>query len=453
MKRTMRILAALMFMLIGCGCIYTEADAAEKNFTITNDYNGQNYLNVGDTGKVELDLSSAYTDITITEVTYESTNESVIYCDSTGNYKALAKGEGGIKANYIIEQAYTYNDYVYGEDGALQVQEVVDTYTIEGTATIYFIVQPDMSSAYLSKTSIKLYTADSYGSTEFTVNLKGCETLSETDGYTSFFVESSNSKISVYASMTDNVIKVSAYGTGTTTVKFTINDKELKLKVTLKQVKINKTSLLIVTGKKAQLKIKGISNGLIKWKSTKKSAVTVNSKGVIKARKNGNAVIIANVKGARVGCAVSVVTAKMSKIIKTAKRIGKTCKYSQPMRMMSGYYDCSSLVWRAYKTAGITFGNRSYAPVAADIAKWCSGHGKRISKSMSTGQINKMIFKPGDLYFGTGESNGRYLGIYHVEMFAGYDCYGISASGKPMLTTCWANRGEGYGYGGLIMRP
>lgn len=47
-----------------------------------------------------------------------------------------------------------------------------------------------------------------------------------------------------------------------------------------------------------------------------------------------------------------------------------------------------------------------------------------------------MKSRPGDLLFGTGANNGRYKGIYHVEMFVGYACYGFQGN-KPILTTKW----------------
>lgn len=72
---------------------------------------------------------------------------------------------------------------------------------------------------------------------------------------------------------------------------------------------------------------------------------TGSGKGVIKAKKKtGNTVVYAQIGEHRLGCAVSVVSSKMKKVINRAKRIYKTCKYSQPLRMNSKYYDCSSLV-------------------------------------------------------------------------------------------------------------
>ena len=59
------------------------------------------------------------------------------------------------------------------------------------------------------------------------------------------------------------------------------------------------------------------------------------------------------------GCAVSVVSASRKKAVNTAIHIAKTCTYSQPKRMQSKYYDCSSLVWKSYHKNGVNFGGRT----------------------------------------------------------------------------------------------
>ena len=65
-----------------------------------------------------------------------------------------------------------------------------------------------------------------------------------------------------------------------------------------------------------------------------------------------------------------------------------------------------------------------------------------------------MKLNPGDLMFETGADNGRYLGIYHVEMFTGYVVAYYGSDGKPVLYETWGARPDGY-YGGgyMIYRP
>lgn len=103
---------------------------------------------------------------------------------------------------------------------------------------------------------------------------------------------------------------------------------------------------------------------------------------------------------------------------------------------------------------GKTFGDSSYAPVAANIAKWCARHKKMVTKSYTWNQIQEMKLRPGDLLFKTGQKNGRYKGIYHVEMFVGYAVSHYDEFGEPVLTERWAAREEDYGGGGYpIARP
>lgn len=88
-----------------------------------------------------------------------------------------------------------------------------------------------------------------------------------------------------------------------------------------------------------------------------------------------------------------------------------------------------------------------------DIAKWCAGKKKMVKGGVSEKNITKMKLRPGDLVFQTGAKNGRYKGIYHVEMFVGYRCYGFSGN-TPMLMPCWTARYDGYAYGAkLVGRP
>lgn len=90
--------------------------------------------------------------------------------------------------------------------------------------------------------------------------------------------------------------------------------------------------------------------------------------------------------------------------------------YSQPYRMSEGYYDCSSLVFRAYgRNSALLGGSYSWAPTAASMAQHMAATGKVVS----WGPVNVEELRPGDLIFYGQQSNGRYMGIYHVSMYYG----------------------------------
>jgi cell wall-associated NlpC family hydrolase len=217
---------------------------------------------------------------------------------------------------------------------------------------------------------------------------------------------------------------------------------------------MKKQSVLLAPKKTSQLKVKGKKTG-IKWSSTNPKVVKVSASGKVTALKTGNAVIKAKIGDTLLGCVVSVASQSKCKAVKQAIHIANTSQYSQAKRMQKGYYDCSSLVWRAYKSAGISLASSSYAPVAADLGKWCVQKKKTVKGGLSYKNVQKMKLNAGDLLFKDGENNGRFRGIYHVEMITGYICYGFDSKGKPLLELTWASRDPGYGGYGykLVGRP
>ena len=84
--------------------------------------------------------------------------------------------------------------------------------------------------------------------------------------------------------------------------------------------------------------------------------------------------------------------------------------------MQKGYYDCSSYVWRSYASDKFYIGgSKNWAPTAADLAKWCADKGY----VKLNGKIKYSKMMPGDLIFECGADNGRYKGIYHVDLYVG----------------------------------
>ncbi len=81
------------------------------------------------------------------------------------------------------------------------------------------------------------------------------------------------------------------------------------------------------------------------------------------------------------------------------------CQYSQDKRYQEGYYDCSSLVQRLYKEAGIDL-----PATAAEQGKYCY---------VNAMIINKKELEPGDLIFYSYEENGEFRNISHVAIYVG----------------------------------
>lgn len=73
------------------------------------------------------------------------------------------------------------------------------------------------------------------------------------------------------------------------------------------KIKLNKTKVSLTVGSNIQLKVKNTPRkASIKWSTNKKSVATVSKKGVVSAKKKGNAKITAKVKGKKYVCKVTV---------------------------------------------------------------------------------------------------------------------------------------------------
>ncbi len=89
--------------------------------------------------------------------------------------------------------------------------------------------------------------------------------------------------------------------------------------------------------------------------------------------------------------------------------------YSQALRDDGNHYDCSSLVYYAYKSAGINlvYGGSN---TAASEAHYCSANSLVVSEKYDAEKM-----KPGDLVFYSMGTNGRYKNITHVAIYCGKD--------------------------------
>lgn len=79
--------------------------------------------------------------------------------------------------------------------------------------------------------------------------------------------------------------------------------------------------------------------------------------------------------------------------------------YSQSRRDDPGWYDCSSLVYRSYAAAGITYLNGMDAASEAECL---------VNKGMT---VSYSELQPGDLIFYSYSANGKYRNISHVAIY------------------------------------
>lgn len=430
---------------------------------------GEYQLILGDTGQfmVPSSIEDEYGIVSeVSHAVYRSDAPEVVSVDENGVFTANTYGKAIISVELYKKDTAENNVFSYSDDNWYEEHywyeedywyDDADQYENDSegwicTVTYYFTVSPDLSNVTLKETSAVEYVTSEWDSVSFSFMLNS-DTLLTDDGLDVSY-SSSNEDIYVEGQLANNVITLYCYGIGRTTVTITINDVPFKVEIKTVLIRLSKQSLLLSPKETKNLKVKGIKKG-ITWSSTRKNVVTVTKNGKIKARKNGNAVIKARVGDKLVGCAVSVVSKQKKRAIKKAVKIGKTCKYSQTKRMQKGFYDCSSLVWKSYSKNGNNFGSSSYAPVAADLGKWCAKHKRLVKGGYSEKNISSMKIQAGDLVFKTGSDNGRYRGIYHVEMIAGYICYGFDSDKKPVLGMTWVNREDGYyvNFGEMVGRP
>lgn len=195
---------------------------------------------------------------------------SAMTIDSKGNYKTTAPGWV-----YVTIKGYDKDD-----------EEVF-------WATLTFKITVDMSKISLSKSSVTAYMASStdgyYSWYEDTVkiNLKCPRGIVLNGSMVNMYPEcqSSNKNVSVNASLTKNVLRLTftqkAKKNTSSTVTVSMGGKKYKIKVTLKTVTITANSLLLPKGSTKTLKISGYT-GKITWSSTNSKIASVSSKGVVK---------------------------------------------------------------------------------------------------------------------------------------------------------------------------
>lgn len=360
------------------------------------------------------------------KISYKNDHPEVVTIDEEHHtYRILGGGEASVILNAKIKKKDQNSATGYKSEIWL--------------AKFTFTVIGDASGTKLEKKKISSYMVyDTKSSAD--VKLIDCPNLK----YYSFDYSSSNKDMIVKVDFDprNEIVHVEATGRGKSEITMYLNGHPMKLIVENKITGISTDHYIMDVGDTVQLTLDEFKGNMV-WKSMNKKVATVSKAGLVTAKSVGNAIVYTKIGKEKVGCAVSVVKKGHTAVVGKAAEIGKTRMYSQPMRMSPGFYDCSSLVWMAYQLVSEDFGNSEYAPTAALECEYCEKNG-RILGAWTYEDIQKMKYLPGDCLFRTGANNGRYLGIYHVEMFAGYRVTGFDDDGKPILSMCWANRPDDY---------
>ncbi len=288
--------------------------------------------------------------------------------------------------------------------------------------------------------------------TSFKIDVNSKIELSETTN-ADISVVSSNTDMKVAAYLEKNVLTIDIYNTGMSTLTVYINGRKFNLSVNVIDNEISSTSVVISEGGTHQLKIRGEGAGRIEWSSVNPDIAEVDANGNIIGKTKGNTLIMAKVNGKTFGCVVSVTSEIRKNVVEWARAYSLKSRYSQSRRMEEGYYDCSSLAWRAYNKFGFNIMSTNYAPTAAAMGQFYDKNGRIVEGGLSDENVNKMVFEPGDLFFMEGAANnGRYRNVYHVEIISGYTFGGFNKSGKPIIGIEFANRAQN-DFRGFVGKP
>lgn len=189
------------------------------------------------------------------------------------------------------------------------------------TATVALAFSAPETVMAVSKGKVKSITVKNLPAKELTLKKGKTKTLKlkvKKSGKVSTAVTFKSSKPSVATVNSKGKIKAKKKGKANITVTSKANKKKrVTIKVTVgtpvTKVKLNKTTASVIVGEsftlKATVKPKKPSNKKIVWFTSNKSVATVNSKGVVTAKKAGNATITATARdgsGKKSACKVTV---------------------------------------------------------------------------------------------------------------------------------------------------
>ena len=298
-----------------------------------------------------------------------------------------------------------------------------ETLIAEGAKSFYIYVTDP-------KIQILDYCFNKYEQSQLVIPLEGCSKFSNIN------YKSSSKNLSVISK--DNSLYVTPSKAGKYKVDVTIDEVDFHLTFEVYNLYFKRASYTIadasskkwVSGRsmiclkkndRASLEAYGFDKGSkLKWTSSNPKAVYVSQTGKIRAKAIGQSVITVtgkvNGNPMSITYAVGVANSLELKAIRYGYKHWQST-YSQAKRMKANYYDCSSFVWRSYMNAGFNIGNvkNNYAPCAAAEALWCVQNNYMLYSG--TVEVSKLL--PGDIIFWTGSKNGRYKGIYHVDLYIG----------------------------------
>lgn len=349
----------------------------------------------------------------VASVTYTVNDTAVAAVSETGVITALASGETSVNVTGTDIAGYPFSACVYVFSPAVSRTEVLANIYGQEQYDGFYHISDEISLDYIPSAATVTAVTDSE-------NLEAIYTSSYWGAYVALRARQEGS-YTVTISINDKVfaipvtVRMLYFDRHEKTACDLAVDSEGEMSLTWKE---GSSMLALYKGETASLHVNGAwDNEKVKYSSSNKSVASVSSKGKVTAKGCGAATITASVGAFTLTYEVGVSYKTAIKALRYDIEHFNSI-YSQAKRMSEGYYDCSSFVWRGYKAAGKYLNkNGGWAPTAADLAKWCVTNGYMLYE----GTVSTAKLLPGDLIFETDESgaNGRYKGIYHVDMYQG----------------------------------
>ncbi|WLV24592.1 Ig-like domain-containing protein [Aciduricibacillus chroicocephali] len=201
--------------------------------------------------------------------------------------------------------------------------------------------------------------------------------------------------------------------------------KELTVKVSPKTVKVNKTSLSLMTGKTAKLSAtvlpKDSTDKAVKWKSSNTKLATVDSKGKVVAKAKGKVTITASAKGAKSASVKVTVTspivAKTIKLNKTSATLKKGKTLTLKATIGPSNTTNKTVKWKSSNTKVATVSSKGVVTAkGAGTAKITAttSNGKSVSATITVPYIKSLT--TGKWKVGRDIPAGRYRITTNDEM-------------------------------------
>ena len=210
----------------------------------------------------------------------------------------------------------------------------------------------------------------------------------------------------------------------------------IAMPVSASAAKLNKKSISLNVGKTYTLKASG-TKGKITWTSSKKSVATVSSKGVVKAKKKGTAVITAKYGKSKLTCKVTVKQPVTSiKLNKTSATLKKGSSLTLKAAVAPSSANNKTVTWSSSNKKVATVSSKGVVKAVGNgtatiTVKAKDGSGKKATCKITVGTQNSAPAKKDpSSYFKTVELNTNNFSKYFtIETLKNYDEFGEENGG------------------------